>query len=31
MPASTIKLHVSHTYGVPPAVVYDAWLNPEIA
>ena len=31
MPASTIKLHVSHTYRVPPAVVYDAWLNPEIA
>lgn len=24
MPASTIKLHVSHTYGVPPAVVCDA-------
>ena len=31
MPASTIKVHVSHTYRAPPAVVYDAWLNPEIA
>lgn len=29
--ANTIKLHVAHCYRAPPATVYDAWLNPEIA
>ncbi|WP_064706847.1 SRPBCC family protein [Rhizobium bangladeshense] len=29
--ANTIKCRVSHTYKASPAVVYDAWLNPEIA
>lgn len=31
MSANTIKLHVDHTYNAPPSVVYDAWLNPQIA
>jgi len=29
--ANTIKLHVAHSYRAPPATVYDAWLNPQIA
>ncbi len=29
--ANTIKLNVAHTYKASPCVVYDAWLNPEMA
>jgi uncharacterized protein YndB with AHSA1/START domain len=31
MSCNTIKLHVDHTYNAPPSVIYDAWLNPQIA